>query len=468
MINIHLCTDVKSIKRLVELLLFLVIFTACESDNDTTVPPENSINGFWSIPEKGWVFEFTDNKNIFYNTNAAGCSIQNDDFVLQDFYEFDFDVINQNELIASSELSDSEIVFIRLPNQNPDCLPDQVSDTKDPVINFDHFWNIFNDYYAFFETRNIDWAQYESLRNQVTADNFYDIIEELAYVLEDGHVSIYDEDNAIEINSGDPKLFNRLNANLDGDLIIENEEDFFNLVNQKATTIVTEYLSGEFEIDENENVIWGLLNDDVGYVLISTMQGYGTNLSNELSSLNELLDTVMDDIEASGVSKLIIDIRFNDGGVDTVALNIASRFIDQERISYFKKARLGDSFTENKSFSVGPSGNFQFTGDIVLLTSPFTISAAELFTLCLKDVPYVTVVGENTAGAFSTILTHILPNGAEVGLSNEIYSDAQGNVFEVVGIGPDHQENHIPFLSTQDFQEEKDSGIDRALEILQN
>ncbi len=468
MINIHLCPDVKSIKRLVELLLLLVIFAACESDNDTTVPPENSINGFWSIPEKGWVFEFTDGKNIFYNTNAAGCSIQDDDFVLQDFYEFDFDVIGENELIASSELSDSEIVFMRLPNQNPDCLPDQISDTKDPIINFDHFWNIFNDYYAFFETRNIDWAQYESLRDQVTADNFYDIIEELAYLLDDGHVSIYDEQNGIEINSGDPTLLEKLNANLSIDLAIENESDFFDLGNEKLRTIFNDYLGGNVESDERQNILWGLINDDTGYINIITMEGYGTDFNNELSSLNLLLDSIMDDIESSGVSKLIIDIRFNDGGVDTVALNIASRFIDQERISYFKKARLGDSFTENKSFSVGPRGNFQFTGDIVLLTSPFTISAAELFTLCLKDVPYVTVVGENTAGAFSTILTHILPNGTEVGLSNEIYSDAQGTVFEVVGIGPDNQENYIPFLSTQDFQEEKDSGIDRALEILKN
>ncbi len=470
MINIHLCTEVKSIKRLIELLLLFVLFAACESNDDstTTVPPENSINGFWSIPEKGWVFQFTDDKHIFYNTNAAGCSIQDNDFVLQDFYEFDFDVITENELIASSELSDSEIVFVRLPNQNADCLPDQVSDTKDPVINFDHFWNIFNDYYAFFETRNIDWSQYKSLRDQVTTDNFYEIVEELMFLMEDGHVSIYDEENVIEIQSGDAKLNERLNANLSGDLIINSEDDFIALKNQKAQTIVTEYLGGEFEIDENENIIWGLINDDIGYILISTMQGYGTNLSNELSSLNVVLDRIMNDIKESGVSKLVLDLRFNNGGFDTAALNMVSRFMDQERVSYFKKARLGDSFTENKSFSVEPQGDFQFTEDIILLTSPHTISAGELFTLCMKDLTYVTIVGENTNGAFSTILTHILPNGVEVGLSNEIYSDAQGNVFEVVGIGPDNQENYIPFLSTQDFQEEKDSGIDRALEILNN
>ncbi len=450
------------------LILILLIFTACQSDDNTPPAAADPINGFWSIADKGWIFEFTDDKDVFYNVNAAGCSIQNDDFVLQDFFGFNFDVIGKNELIASSELSDSEIKFVRLPDQNPNCLPDQISTTEDPKVNFDHFWNIFNDYYAFFETRNIDWSQYENLKDQVTADNFYDIIEELAYLLDDGHVSISDEENGIEIESGDPTLLEKLNANLSGDFIIENVDDYFDLVDQKATTIATEYLGGDFEIDERENIIWGLINDDIGYILIATMEGYGTNFSDELSTLNAVLDSMMNDLSASGISKLIIDIRFNDGGYDTVALNMVSRFMDQERVSYFKKARLGNSFTENKSFSVAPKGNFQFTGDIILLTSPYTVSAAELFTLCMKDLPYVTIVGENTNGAFSTILTHVLPNGAEIGLSNEIYSDAQGVVYEVVGIGPENQENRVPFLSSLDFQEEKDSGIERALELLNN
>ncbi|GAA3607686.1 S41 family peptidase [Flavivirga amylovorans] len=450
------------------LLLILLIFTACQSDDDTTTPPEYSTNGFWSVAEKGWVFEFTDGDDIFYNVNAVGCAIQDNDFIPADFYGFTINQTNENELVGTSELSDSEIKFVRLPNQNPNCLPNQVSATEDPMVNFDHFWNIFNDYYAFFETRNIDWSQYESLRDQVTDDNLYDILEELAYLLDDGHVSIYDEEIGIDIQSGDPTLLERLNVNLSGDLIIENEDDFFDLRNQKLITIITKYLGGEFEIDERDNIIWGLINDDTGYINILTMEGYGTNFSNELSTLNTVLDAIMDDLEVSGVSKLIIDIRFNDGGYDTVALNMVSRFIDQERTSYFKKARLGDTFTENKSFSVGPRGNFQFTDDIVLLTSPYTVSAAELFTLCVKDLPYVTIVGENTTGAFSTILTHVLPNGAEVGLSNEIYSDAQGIVFEVVGIGAENQENQVPFLSTSDFEEEKDSGIDHALEVLDN
>ncbi len=80
----------------------------------------------------------------------------------------------------------------------------------------------------------------------------------------------------------------------------------------------------------------------------------------------------------------------------------------------------------------------------------------------------MTIVGENTAGAFSTILNHVLPNGAEVGLSNEIYSDAQGSVFEIVGIGPEDPGNQVSFFLTSDFEEGIDSGIERALDVLEN
>ncbi len=283
------------------LIVFLLF--ACQSDDDGPIPFDNSLQGFWEIPDKGWVFEFTDGNDIFYNVNAAGCSIQDADFNPEDFFGFTIEQVSDNELIGTSDLSDSDVLFTRLLNQNPSCLPDQVSETEDPQINFDHFWNIFNDYYAFFEARNIDWSQYESLRDQVTADNFYEIVEDLALLMEDGHVSIYDEENDTEIQSGDVKLWETLNANLSGELIIENQDDFIALANEKLITILTDYLGGDFEVDNSGNMIWGLLNDDIGYVNILFMQEYGTNFNNEISNLNAALDRMMNDLNESGISK---------------------------------------------------------------------------------------------------------------------------------------------------------------------
>jgi len=451
------------------LCFFLLFIFSCNNDDDiTSTPIEDTLNGLWFSAEKGYIIELKDGNDILYNINKIGCAIQDNDLVIEDFGGFILNQTSENELVASSDLSDIDVVFTRLSEQNPFCLPDQIAMTDDPKVNFDHFWNIFNDYYAFFEARNINWARYEGLRDQVTSENLYDIIEELALILEDGHVSIYDDELGIEIESGDVRLLERLNANLSGDLLIEDIQGYYDLGIEKLMTIIIEYLGSGFEVDDRDNIFWGLIDDETGYINVLTMQGYGTDFSNELSTLNDILDTIMNDFSEAGISKLVLDLRFNEGGIDTVALDIASRFMDQERLSYFKKARLGDTFTENSAFSIGPKGNFQFTEDIVLLTSPITVSAGELFTLCLKDQPYVTIVGENTAGAFSTILNHVLPNGAEVGLSNEIYTDAQGVTFEIVGIGPNDPENQIPLFLTSDFEQGIDSGIERALEILEN
>ncbi|WP_299243589.1 S41 family peptidase [uncultured Aquimarina sp.] len=443
----------------------LVFLIGCQSDDDTPIVVEGTKNGFWLAADKGYIIEFTDDQDILYNVNTYGCSIADANFNEEEFAGFQFDVVNVNELIGVSELIASDIKFTRLENQNELCLSDQISQTEDPKVNFDHFWNIFNDYYAFFETRNVDWSQYENLGEQVTSENFYEIIGELVLLLNDGHVIIDDEENNIGIDAGLPGLLERLNSNLSGDLIIDSGEDYDRLYNQRLEVITLKYFGGEFEIDESENIAWGMLNNDIGYVNILGMAGYSANESMELQTLNTVLDRLMNDFKNSGVSKLIIDTRFNGGGYDMVSVEIASRFVDQEWPAFSKKARLGNSFTESTSISVTPKGDFQFTDDIVVLTSPLTASAAEIFTLCMKDLPYVTIVGDNTNGVFSDILVHVLPNGASIGLSNEVYSDAQGVVYEAIGIGPS-EENRVPLFSNDDFNEEKDSGIDRAVELL--
>ncbi len=449
------------------LFIISVFLISCQSDDDQS-PIEQAIHGFWFAEDKGYIIELSDDKNVLYNISAAGCTILNDDFKPEELAGLRLEEVSANELLGTSDLFEVEINFVRLPNQHDHCLPDQIANTKDPKINYDYFWNIFNDYYAFFEKRNVNWGDFKNLGDQVTEDNFYDVIEELVLKLKDGHVSLNDEDNNIEIESGFPSLIERLNTNLQGDLIIKDIDDYWGTLETKNNIIAEKYMVGELFQNDGGNMFWGLVTDDIGYVVINDMEDFGSSFENEISALNETLDDVMNTIKEWGVSKLIIDIRFNGGGHGKVSMDIASRFVNRELPVYSYKARLGDSYTTPQTISIGPKGDFQFTDDIVLLTSPVTASAAESFVLCLKDLSYVTIVGENTRGIFSTELTHSLPNGATVVLSNEVYSDVEGTVFEAIGIGPDNEENRIPVFSYEDFSEEKDSGIERAIELLRN
>jgi C-terminal processing protease CtpA/Prc len=92
----------------------------------------------------------------------------------------------------------------------------------------------------------------------------------------------------------------------------------------------------------------------------------------------------------------------------------------------------------------------------VVLTSSYTVSAAEIGLLALKELPNVTIIGENTAGALSDMMERQLPNGWEFSLPHQVYEAVDGTHFEGPGIPPDIA---IP-MNIEAF----DQGRDRILE----
>ena len=54
----------------------------------------------------------------------------------------------------------------------------------------------------------------------------------------------------------------------------------------------------------------------------------------------------------------------------------------------------------------------------------------------LRVLPQVKILGQATQGAHSDVLNKTLPNGWKLGLSNEIYTLADGRVYEGRGIPP--------------------------------
>ena len=66
---------------------------------------------------------------------------------------------------------------------------------NDPIGNFESLWNTFNERYAVFEQRGIDWQTlYDQYRPMVQAttsdDELYDILTAMLSHLNDGHVSM--------------------------------------------------------------------------------------------------------------------------------------------------------------------------------------------------------------------------------------------------------------------------------------
>ncbi|MEM9257801.1 MAG: S41 family peptidase [Pseudomonadota bacterium] len=224
--------------------------------------------------------------------------------------------------------------------------------------------------------------------------------------------------------------------------------------------ITLSYANNEADIRRAAN---GLLTwfevDGVGYLAVDAMLGFGDIEDNEdeLVQLDRGLDIALQDLRDAEV--LVLDIRRNGGGKDFLSIALAGRFIANETQAYRKQARDGDGRTELREVYASPRGSTQYLGPIVLLTSNETASAAEVFTLIMRELPNVTLLGESTQGGLSDQLDKKLTNGWGASVGNEFYLSVQDEWFEGTGIPVDVQ---VP----QFERSARDAGVDSALETL--
>jgi C-terminal processing protease CtpA/Prc len=187
--------------------------------------------------------------------------------------------------------------------------------------------------------------------------------------------------------------------------------------------------------------------------------------SDDLAELNTALDTIFSQSEQP--DNLVIDLRLNGGGFDKLGLEIASRLTDKPYLAYTKIARNDPNdpsgFTDPQSVTVQPNDKPGFLGDVTLLTSRYSTSAAETFTESLIGREDVVRVGETTQGVYSDVLVKTLPNGWKFGLGNELFLTEEGKTFETEGIPADIQ---VPVFTDEDLANGRDSAIAKAEEIL--
>ena len=195
-----------------------------------------------------------------------------------------------------------------------------------------------------------------------------------------------------------------------------------------------------FDLPENENLDDSTLERKVSNALITA------------------LDLALPDLAST--TAMVIDMRINEGGFDALGLLIAGRFFDKRRLVFNKKARKGDGYGNIVEIYQGPTVDSPYVNPIYLLTSDESFSAAETFIIAMRTLPHVTLVGEKTAGSISDILNVVLPNGWELGLSNEVYETAHNEVFESIGIPV---ELDATFLDSESIIQRKDLALEMVL-----
>jgi hypothetical protein len=327
---------------------------------------------------------------------------------------------------------------------------------RDPEKNFEELWGTFHRRYPFFELRNVDWQkQYDIYRPRVTSktrnDELFDIFCQMLDPLNDGHVELKTE-------AGDKGKMRYFTAEKKPRFYQEfTKPQIKELFKASEKTLLA---NGFRRLSETG--AWMLRycrSQIVGYMRIVEFEGV------KKRRLVAALDRIARDF--TDLQGFIIDIRDNPGGEDDIVIMIINRFCDRARMAFHRRTKIGpggDAFTPLRTWRIEPEGDAQFTRPIVLLTCDAVFSGGEVFALAIRQLPYVTILGDHTNGIFSYQLERKLPNGWEYCLSYQQYFSADMVCYEGKGVPAD-----VELLnSTADIENGADPLITAALELLKS
>ena len=330
-----------------------------------------------------------------------------------------------------------------------------------PVETFETCWELFDNNYASFEEKGINWDEaYELYRprvNENTPDEeLFVVLTNMLKPLGDAHINLIARNIDTAFSADRHSRIIEVIRPLEG-----RKRPYI-----EAMMNETLYRNGFDEIKKLGPVFRGdtlfsyTKSGDIGYVRffrsfskLSKMVG---------SSLDDQLDQIFQSF--GDVESIIIDVRFNMGGDDAFSQKIAGRFVSEKTVGFRKQTRKNQKFGELKDKYIRPEGDKPSTGKVVLLTNDQTFSAADVLALMMASLPNATLIGEPSNGSYSDLWGKKLPNGWKVTLSNQRYYSVAMKNYEGKGTPVDIEVRNM----RRDFDEKSDSVLLEAISFLRN
>lgn len=153
-----------------------------------------------------------------------------------------------------------------------------------------------------------------------------------------------------------------------------------------------------------------MLPDSIGYIRIS-----------EFSKIMGAFDLEVKKLLDQGMKGLVIDLRFNPGGLLDECVDLADRFLD-EGVIVSTRGRTEEDlrvFRAHKEDTLPPI-------PLVVLVNGGSASASEIFTGAMKDHGRATIVGERTFGKGSVQTPYPLPDGSHLKITTARYYTPSG------------------------------------------
>ena len=203
----------------------------------------------------------------------------------------------------------------------------------------------------------------------------------------------------------------------------------------------------------------------IGYVRITQFnEPTATELANALNTL-----------EKDGMEALVLDLRYNPGGLLGSAVDVCGEFLEPNTLIVFTEGR-----TPSREYRTATTSTAQREYPIVVLTNYASASGSEIVAGALKDLGRALLVGETTFGKGSVQSVVSLPDGSAARLTTAKYFTPSRKLIHEHGVSPHiratltHEQETALLRSRRKGEESStpprppaDPQLDRAVDALQ-
>lgn len=252
-----------------------------------------------------------------------------------------------------------------------------------------------------------------------------------------------------------------------GDIIINidgedcNGDDFDTITNKikgkegtkVKITIIRDSKEEVFEIErkhiEVEHIISNVLENNIGYIYISSFEG----------NVAKQFEEAYDDLASKGITSLIIDVRNNGGGIVDECLDIGDLLTDKDETLLIERDKNGKEIVEKSK------KDKKINMKVALLVNEYSASASEILAGIVKEVVDGAVVIGNTTYGKGVIQTiYPLSDNSGLKITTDEYFTPNHNEINKIGIEPDIKVDDYTFTGSLDL--EKDTQLKKAIEEL--
>jgi len=183
------------------------------------------------------------------------------------------------------------------------------------------------------------------------------------------------------------------------------------------------------------------MRDDVAYIQITRFN----------EKTNEQLQEALESLDLDNAEGIVLDLRYNVGGLVTAVVDVASHFVERGVI-----LTLRDNQGATQSKYVNPNGIYTDL-PMVVLVNEYSASGSEVLAGALQDYNRAVIAGVTTLGKGSYDTFFTLSDGSAIYLTVGRWLTPSGREIEGQGITPDYE-----------LEETGDEAVDWAAEFLRD